>query len=135
MVPTIPTGPSSAASRKYSSPKRESYVLSIQESSVPVKTRNNTNLAVKLWTDWAISRNNDSTGQFEVREYLEAASSLSAARFESTGLIQHGSYTIGCKRKTQENSIILEVNTKWRILYQYKVTDVFCGKTSYCIRP
>ena len=64
MVPTIPTGPSSAASRKYSSPKRESYVLSIQESSVPVKTRNNTNLAVKLWTDWAISRNNDSTGQF-----------------------------------------------------------------------
>ena len=45
--PTIPTG----------SPKRESYVLRIQKSSIPVKTRNNTNWAVKLWTDWAISRN------------------------------------------------------------------------------
>ena len=59
----------------------------------------------------------DSTGQFEGGECLEGASSLSAARFEGTGLLQHGSYAIGCKRKTRENSLILEVNTKRRILY------------------
>ena len=33
---------------------------------------------------------NDSTGQFEGGECLEGASSLSAARFEGTGLLQHG---------------------------------------------
>ena len=42
---------------------------------------------------------NDSTGQLEGGEYLEAASSLSAARFKA-GLLQHGSYTMGCKRET-----------------------------------
>ena len=51
---------------------------------------------------------NDSTGQLEGEEYLEAASSLSAAWFEGTGLLQHGSYAIGCKRETRENSLILE---------------------------
>ena len=45
---------------------------------------------------------NDSTGQFEGGECLEGASSLSAARFEGTGLLQHGSYVIGCKSKTRE---------------------------------
>ena len=40
---------------------------------------------------------NDSTGQFEGGECLEGASSLSAARFEGTGLLQHGSYAIGCR--------------------------------------
>ena len=54
---------------------------------------------------------NDSTGQFEGGEYLEAASSLSAARFEGTGLLQHGSYAIGCKREIREKSLILEANT------------------------
>ena len=54
---------------------------------------------------------NDSTGQFEGRECLEGASSLSAAWFEGTGLLQHGSYAIGYKRKTREN-LILEANTK-----------------------
>ena len=53
---------------------------------------------------------NNSTGQFEGGDYLEAASSLSAARFEGTGLLQDGSYTIGCKHKTRENSLILEAN-------------------------
>ena len=60
---------------------------------------------------------NDSTGQFEGGEFLEGASSLSAAWFEGTGLLQHGSYAIGCKRKTRENSLILEANTKRRIIY------------------
>ena len=32
---------------------------------------------------------NDSTDQFEGGKYLEAASSLSVARFEGTGLLQH----------------------------------------------
>ena len=49
---------------------------------------------------------NDSTGQFEGGKYLEAASSLSAARFEGTGLFQHGSYAIGYKHKTRENILI-----------------------------
>ena len=60
---------------------------------------------------------NDSTGQFERREYLEAASSLSTAWLEGTGLLQHGSHAIGCKCKTRENSLVLEANTERRILY------------------
>ena len=55
---------------------------------------------------------NGSTGQFESGKYLEAASSLFAARFKGTGLLQHGNYAIGYKRKTQENNLILEANTK-----------------------
>ena len=74
---------------------------------------------------------NDSTGQFEGRECLEGASSLSAARFEGAGSLQHGSYAIGCKRKTRENSLFLEANTKRRILYHAQVLDLFCGKLSY----
>ena len=77
---------------------------------------------------------NDSTGQFEGGEYLEAASSLFAARFKGTGLLQHGSYAIGCKRKTQENSFILEANTKRGILYHAQVIDLSCGKLSYLYR-
>ena len=77
---------------------------------------------------------NDSTGQFEGGKYLEAASSLSAARFEGTGLLQHGSYTIGCKRKTRENSLNLEANTKRRILYHAQVIDLSCGKLSHLYR-
>ena len=77
---------------------------------------------------------NDSTGQFEGGEYLEAASSRSAARFEGTGLLQHGSYAIGCKRKTQENSLTLEANTKRRILCHAQVIDLSCGKLSYMYR-
>ena len=50
---------------------------------------------------------NDSTGQFEGGECLEVASFLSAAWFEGTGLLQHGSYAIGCKRKTRKNSVIV----------------------------
>ena len=77
---------------------------------------------------------NDSTGQFEGGECLEGASSLSAARFEGTGLLQHGSYETGCKRKIRENSLILEANTKRRILYHAQVIDLSCGKLSYLYR-
>ena len=77
---------------------------------------------------------NDSTGQFEGGECLEGASSLSAARFEGTGLLQYGSYAIGCKRKTRENSLILEANTKRRILYHAQVIYLSCGKLSYLYR-
>ena len=74
---------------------------------------------------------NDSTGQFEGGECLEGASSLSAAQFKGTGLVQHGSYAIGCKRKTRENSLILEANTKSRILYHAQVIGLSCGKLNY----
>ena len=43
---------------------------------------------------------NDSTGQFEGRECLEAASSLSMGWLEVTALLQHGSYMTGCKQTT-----------------------------------
>ena len=68
---------------------------------------------------------NDSTGQLEGEEYLEAASSLSAAWFEGTGLFQHGSYAIGCKPETRENSLIL---------YHAQIIDLSCGKPSYLYR-
>ena len=48
---------SKVVARKYTSPKSEAYVHSIRESSVPIKTRNNTSWAVKVWTDWASARN------------------------------------------------------------------------------
>ena len=48
---------------------------------------------------------NDSTGQLEGGEYLEAASSLSVAQFEGTGLLQYGSYAIGCERETRETAL------------------------------
>ena len=73
---------------------------------------------------------NDFTRQFEGGKCLEAASSFSAARFDGTGLLQHGIYAIGCKRKTRENSIILETNTKRRILYHAQVIGISCGKLS-----
>ena len=38
--------------------------------------------------------------------YLEAASFLSATRFEGAGLLQYGSYAIGCKCTSQENSLV-----------------------------
>ena len=76
---------------------------------------------------------NDSTGQFEDGECLEGASSLSAAQFEGTGLLQHGSYAIGCKRKNRKNNLILEANTKRRILYHAQVIDLYCGKHNYLI--
>ena len=81
---------------------------------------------------WSIMHS-DSTDQLEGGEYLEDASFLSAARFEA-GLLQHGSYTIGCKRETRENSFILEANTKRRILYHAQVIDLSCGKLSYLYR-
>ena len=72
-----------------------------------------------------------STGQLDGGEYLEAASFLSAARFEGTGLLQHGSYAVGCKHETRENSLILEANTKRKTLYHAQVIDLSCGKPSY----
>ena len=48
---------------------------------------------------------NDSTGQFEGGEYLEAASFLSMAWFEGTGIFQHGSYAIGCKRTPKKTAL------------------------------
>ena len=44
---------------------------------------------------------------------FETESSLSVARFEGTGLLQHGSYAIGCERKTRENSLILEAKSRY----------------------
>ena len=50
---------------------------------------------------------NYSTDQLEVEEYLEAAPSLSAALFEGTGLLQHGSSAIGCitNRKPEKTAL------------------------------
>ena len=69
---------------------------------------------------------NDSTGQFESEKYLEGASSLSAAQFEGpgTGILQHGSYAIGCKSTTQENSLVKKANTKRRVLYHVQVNEL-----------
>ena len=50
-------GGASGGGRKNASPKRESYIRSVRQSSVPDKTRNNTTWAVKVWTDWAKARN------------------------------------------------------------------------------
>ena len=64
--------------------------------------------------------------------YLEAASSLRGL-VRGYRLIQHGSY-IGYKRTlrtTQENSIVLEANTKRRILFHAQVNELSCGKLSY----
>ena len=72
--------------------------------------------------------------KFKGGECLEVASFFSATLFEGTGLLQHGSYVIGCKRKTQENSLILEANTKRKILYHVQVIDLSCGKLSYLYR-
>ena len=77
---------------------------------------------------------NGSTSQFESGKYLEVASSLFAARFEGTGLLQHGSYAISYKRKTRENNLILEANIKRRILYHAQVINLSCGKLSYLYR-
>ena len=55
---------------------------------------------------------------------LEGASPLSAARSEGAGLLQHGSYA----------NLILEANTKRRILYYAQVIDLSCGKLSYLYR-
>ena len=82
---------------------------------------------------WLFTCNN-STGHLEGLECSEAASSLSMARFEGTGLLQHGSYAIGCKRETRENSVILEANAKRKILYHAQVIDLSCGKLSYLYR-
>ena len=68
---------------------------------------------------------NDSSGQFEGKEYLEAAFSFPTVRFEGTGLLQHGSYVTGCKHTTQENGLVLEVSTKTRMLYHTQ-TDFRC---------
>ena len=77
---------------------------------------------------------NNSTGQFEGGKYLEAASSLSTAGIEDTGLLQHGSYQIARKHTTQDNSLVLEVNTKRRMLYHAQVNELLYGKLSYLYR-
>ena len=47
-----------------------------------------------------------------------------SSRFEGTGLLQHGSYAICCKCTTQENSLVLEVNTKKEILFHALVIEL-----------
>ena len=49
-----------------------------------------------------------------VRRNNRGCTSLSAARIEGTAYTQHGCYTIGSECTTQENSLILEANTKMR---------------------
>lgn len=51
------TTTNSQSVRSFGSPKSESYVNNIRKSSIPDKTRSNTNWAVKVWLDWAESRN------------------------------------------------------------------------------
>ncbi len=43
--------------RKYASPKRQKEVDDMNKASIPQKTKLNTDWAVKVWTDWAESRN------------------------------------------------------------------------------
>ena len=43
--------------RQCGSPKKDSYVLEAQESSIPAKTKATTNWLVKVWEDWAHTRN------------------------------------------------------------------------------
>ena len=73
---------------------------------------------------------NDSTGQLEGGEYLEAASSLSAARFEA-GLLQHGSYAIGCKCETRENSLILEATPRGEFCMPRLLTSLVVSLVIY----
>ena len=57
---------------------------------------------------------NDSAGQSEGRENLEAVFSISVAPFEAYTLTQHGSYVIGSECTTKKNSLVLEANAKRR---------------------
>ena len=45
------------ASRCYVSPKGEKAVQAAQANSIPAKTRDQTDWVVRVWSDWAISRN------------------------------------------------------------------------------
>ena len=72
-------------------------------------------------------------GQFEGGKYL-GLPSLSAARFEGTGLLQHGSYATGGEHTTKENSLVLEANTKSRTLCTAQVYELSCGELSYLYR-
>ena len=54
---TAPATATSAACRIYASPKVSEAVEAARASSIPVKTQGQTDWAVRVWTDWAISRN------------------------------------------------------------------------------
>ena len=41
---------------------------------------------------------------------------------------------IGCKRKTREKSLVLEANTKRRMLYHAQVNEISYSKLSYLCR-
>ena len=56
MVKTIAF--SSMSTRAYGSPKGEKAVEVARRGSVPKKTQDNTEWSVKVWVDWASSRNN-----------------------------------------------------------------------------
>ena len=49
--------PSSSTERAYGSPKSQKDIKRSMECGVPEKTRNQTKWAVKVWTEWATSRN------------------------------------------------------------------------------
>ena len=49
--------PSSSTERAYGSPKSQNDIERSMECGVPQKTRNQTKWAVKVWTEWATSRN------------------------------------------------------------------------------
>ena len=49
--------PSSSTERAYGSPKSQKDIERSMECGVPEKTRNQTKWAVKVWTEWATSRN------------------------------------------------------------------------------
>ena len=49
--------PSSSTKQVYGSPKLQKDIKKMMECGVPEKTCNQTKWAVKIWTEWAASRN------------------------------------------------------------------------------
>ncbi len=53
----LSTQATTATVSRYASPKRQKDIDSIKRNSIPQKTRCSTDWAVKVWKDWAESRN------------------------------------------------------------------------------
>ena len=51
--PPLPT----SANRVYASPKGKAAVQSARDASIPTKTKEQTEWAVKVWKEWALARN------------------------------------------------------------------------------
>ena len=48
---------STSANRVYASPKGKAAVQSARDASIPTKTKEQTEWAVKVWKEWALARN------------------------------------------------------------------------------